>query len=209
MKTLLEILREITADNRAAYISKAKEMAEESIEHAEELYDKAQAEVKRLEELIWDASVAALKKEFGEDYEAYYTSCDGTRHPYNALNHEIYKRKHNGKGYQQAVSARGAAHILVAYKQQGIGAKYVDRKVKDAADYYDSCVNNMPKRLERFGLDVESLKYTIVGTDGWGIEMYLNDGKQRNIHCRLVACALESEYMCPHYRFIVTEKKSK
>ena len=79
--------------------------------------------------------------------------------------------------------------------------------MKEAETYYEASIKNMVNKLVKFNIDKSAMKISYPNAIGRGLEMYITDGKDRQIYARLIWAAEYSVCVAEHLRFIVTEKK--
>lgn len=83
--------------------------------------------------------------------------------------------------------------------------EYVDAKVKNASDDFDSDVRSVAMRVNEKKVDVDKLQITQIGRDPKFFEMLVTDGTIK-LYARSIWAAENSAYMRPHFRFIITDR---
>lgn len=83
--------------------------------------------------------------------------------------------------------------------------EYVDKCVKDATEEFESNIKELSNRIMDEGINVEKMEVKSVHEDPKVFNMKITDGI-KNIFCRSIIAAEYSEYMIPHYRFIITNR---
>jgi hypothetical protein len=82
---------------------------------------------------------------------------------------------------------------------------YTEYCVEEATREFEANIKELAFRIQKDELDVEKLVVKSVHDDPKVFKMKITDG-QKNLFCRSIIAALNSEYMIPHYRFIITNR---
>ncbi len=88
------------------------------------------------------------------------------------------------------------------------GVNNVDRRVDDAEKAYNEHLWSIAERIMDFDVDVSNLKVEYVDYDRRIFRLGVSDGSH-NVYARSIWAAEYSEKVTPHFRFIVTDKKSE
>ncbi len=81
-------------------------------------------------------------------------------------------------------------------------AKMHDETVK----IWDAGIKKLTAKCKTFGVDEEKVVARHPDVTGKGFSVILTDGKTREIDARVIWAAESSEFVCPHARYIVTER---
>lgn len=101
------------------------------------------------------------------------------------------------KGCAEVISDAAASMDRPAYL-----AKMHDETVK----VWDAGIKKLTAKCRTFGVDEEKVVARHPRVTGKGFEVILTDGKAREIDARVIWAAEYSEFVCPHTRYIVTER---
>ena len=82
---------------------------------------------------------------------------------------------------------------------------FVGRVVTDAEKTFEADIRNIADRIRQKGIDESKIQVKPLKVGGVGIDMMIGDEK-RALYARAIIAAMNSMYMRPHYRFIITEK---
>nr|DAR57240.1 MAG TPA: hypothetical protein [Caudoviricetes sp.] len=110
----------------------------------------------------------------------------------------IYNRLEDiRKGCAKVISDDAASMERPAYL-----AKMHDETVK----VWDAGIKKLTAKCKTFGVDEEKVVARHPNVTGKGFAVILTDGKDREIDARVIWAAEYSEFICPHTRYIVTER---
>lgn len=111
------------------------------------------------------------------------------------LNAPLYKEKH-----------RHEAEIARCERAMGMGIEaFVAKAMKDAEESFDDRVKSLSYKLDRKGFPSE-LTFSQIHSDPKLFDVIIA-GNGKKVHARSILAAENSEYMVPHFRFIVTDAK--
>lgn len=85
---------------------------------------------------------------------------------------------------------------------------YGDCKRNEADKAFTSKLKALAEKILRFGIDTDKMKIEHIDTDPKVFDAYITDGTTM-LHARSILAAEYSNYMVPHYRFIITKKNDK
>lgn len=83
--------------------------------------------------------------------------------------------------------------------------EYIDRCVEDASKEFESNIKTLSTRIMDEHINVEKMVIKSVHDDPKVFNMKITDG-EKNLFCRSIIAAAYSQYMVPHYRFIITNR---
>lgn len=87
--------------------------------------------------------------------------------------------------------------------------EYMERVKKELAISWEKGIEKFASKCRKFGVDEKKITVSFPTLTEKGFEVMLQDGKGRIIDARIIWAAEYSEYVCPHTRYIVTERKIK
>lgn len=70
-------------------------------------------------------------------------------------------------------------------------------------------IEKLASKCRKFGVDEKNIAVSCPTLTEKGFEVMLQDGRGRIIDARIIWAAEYSEYVCPHTRYIITERKIK
>ena len=82
---------------------------------------------------------------------------------------------------------------------------YGELCVKEATEEFESNIKVLASRIQEEELEVDKLEVKSVHNDPKVFNMKITDGT-KNLYCRSILAAQFSDYMRPHYRFIITNR---
>lgn len=175
------------------------------------LNEKKNSEDKGLQTLIKNLSIQtdAFKTKYINDTEKYAISVwERARDKYTAAEDEyIQLYKNNAIPYNEKKDRiSGLKEIMKknAFARQS-KERFVSRVVDDARRTFEADIRGIADRIRQKGIDESKIKVKPLQVGGVGIDMMIGDEK-RALYARAIVVALNSVYMRPHYRFIITEK---
>lgn len=175
------------------------------------LNEKKNSEDEGLQALIKNLSVqtSVFKTKYINDTEKYANSvwekaCDNYA---VAKDKYIQLRKNNTMPHSEK-EAR-ISGLKNAMKKNAIALQpkeqFVSRVVDDARKTFENDIRNIADRIRQKGIDESKIKVKPLQVGSVGIDMMIGD-ENRALYARAIVAALNSVYMRPHYRFIITEK---
>ena len=159
--------------------------------------------------VVW---FARMEEYYGKHFDHVREILPAVRARYNKLrriynnygwrmydNHRrIYNRLEDiRKGCAEVISDDAASMERPAYL-----AKMHDETVK----VWEAGIKKLTTKCKTFGVDEEKVVAQHPRVTGKGFEVILTDGKNREIDARVIWAAEYSEFVCPHTRYIVTER---
>lgn len=87
-------------------------------------------------------------------------------------------------------------------------ATYMDMVDEELRESWKHSMEVLNEKLQSFNVNVDEIKIKGIGVTPKGFECLITDGKARTIHTRMIWAGENSLYVCPHTRYIVTERKS-
>lgn len=175
------------------------------------LNEKKNSEDKGLQALIKNLSVqtSVFKTKYINDTEKYANSVwERARDKYAAAEDEyIQLYKNNTIPYSEKKDRINRLKEIM--KKNAIARQskehFVSRVVDDARRTFEADIRNIADRIRKRGIDEGKIKVKPLQVGGVGIDMMIGDEK-RALYARAIVAALNSVYMRPHYRFVITEK---
>lgn len=83
--------------------------------------------------------------------------------------------------------------------------EYIDECVEHAKEEFEASIKELSSRIMKDELEVDKLEVKSVHDDPKIFKMKISDGT-KNLYCRSIIAAMNSSYMIPHYRFIITNR---
>lgn len=175
------------------------------------LNEKKNSEDKGLQNLIKNLTVQtdAFKTKYINDTEQYATVVwERARDKYGAAEDEaIQLRNNHGISYSDKKDRLKELNDIM--KKYSIARQeksfFVGRVVTDAKKTFEADIRNIADRIRQKGIDESKIQVKPLKVGGVGIDMMIGDEK-RALYARAIIAAMNSMYMRPHYRFIITEK---
>lgn len=175
------------------------------------LNEKKNSEDKGLQALIKNLNVqtGAFKTKYINDTEKYAISVwERARDKYIAAEDEyIQLYKNNAIPYNEKKDQ--ISRLKEIMKKNALSRqskeRFVSRVVDDARRTFEADIRGIADRIRQKGIDESKIKVKPLQVGGVGIDMMIGDEK-RALYARAIVAALNSVYMRPHYRFIITEK---
>lgn len=93
------------------------------------------------------------------------------------------------------------AKILEKYTEK----TYAEECIKKATEEFEGSIKELASRIMKDELEVDKLEVKSVHDDPKIFKMKITDGI-KNLYCRSIIAAMNSSYMIPHYRFIITNR---
>lgn len=175
------------------------------------LNEKKNSEDKGLQNLIKNLTVQtdAFKTKYINDTEQYATAVwERARDKYSAAEDEaIQLRNNHGISYSEKKDRlKELSDIMKKYSiARQEKSFFVGRVVTDAKKTFEADIRNIADRIRQKGIDESKIQVKPLKVGGVGIDMMIGDEK-RALYARAIIAAMNSMYMRPHYRFIITEK---
>lgn len=175
------------------------------------LNEKRNSEDKGLQTLIKNLTIQtdAFKTKYINDTEKYAISVwERARDKYIAAEDEyIQLYKNNAIPYNEKKDR--ISRLKEIMKKNAIARqskeRFVLRVVDDARRTFEADIRGIADRIRQKGIDENKIKVKPLQVGGVGIDMMIGD-ERRALYARAIVAALNSVYMRPHYRFIITEK---
>lgn len=175
------------------------------------LNEKRNSEDKGLQTLIKNLTIQtdAFKTKYINDTEKYAISVwERARDKYIAAEDEyIQLYKNNAIPYNEKKDR--ISRLKEIMKKNAIARqskeRFVSRVVDDARRTFEADIRGIADRIRQKGIDENKIKVKPLQVGGVGIDMMIGD-ERRALYARAIVAALNSVYMRPHYRFIITEK---
>lgn len=175
------------------------------------LNEKKNSEDKGLQTLIKNLTIQtdAFKTKYINDTEKYAISVwERARDKYIAAEDEyIQLYKNNAIPYNEKKDR--ISRLKEIMKKNAIARqskeRFVSRVVDDARRTFEADIRGIADRIRQKGIDENKIKVKPLQVGGVGIDMMIGD-ERRALYARAIVAALNSVYMRPHYRFIITEK---
>lgn len=175
------------------------------------LNEKRNSEDKGLQTLIKNLTIQtdAFKTKYINDTEKYAISVwERARDKYIAAEDEyIQLYKNNAIPYNEKKDR--ISRLKEIMKKNAIARqskeRFVSRVVDDARRTFEADIRGIADRIRQKGIDENKIKVKPLQVSGVGIDMMIGD-ERRALYARAIVAALNSVYMRPHYRFIITEK---
>ena len=175
------------------------------------LNEKKNSEDKGLQNLIKNLTVQtdAFKTKYINDTEQYATAVwERARDKYSAAEDEaIQLRNNHGIPYSDKKDRlKELSDVMkkysIAHQEKSF---FVGHVVTDAKKTFEADIRNIADRIRQKGIDESKIRVKPLKVGGVGIDMMIGDEK-RALYARAIIAAMNSMYMRPHYRFIITEK---
>lgn len=74
---------------------------------------------------------------------------------------------------------------------------------------WEKGIEKLASKCRKFGVDEKNIAISCPTLTEKGFKIMLQDGRERIIYARIIWAAEYSEYVCPHTRYIITERKIK
>lgn len=175
------------------------------------LNEKKNLEDKGLQNLIKNLTVQtdAFKTKYINDTEQYATAVwERARDKYSAAEDEAIQLRNN-HGIPYSDKKDRLKELSDVMKKYSIARQeksfFVGRVVTDAKKTFEADIRNIADRIRQKGIDESKIQVKPLKVGGVGIDMMIGDEK-RALYARAIIAAMNSMYMRPHYRFIITEK---
>lgn len=84
-------------------------------------------------------------------------------------------------------------------------SSFIDENVNTAKAEFEDNIKTLSRKIMDDGLAIDKLVVKSVHDDPKVFNMKITDGS-KNLFCRSIIAAMNSEYMIPHYRFIITNR---
>lgn len=85
--------------------------------------------------------------------------------------------------------------------------EYMENAKKELAISWEKGIEKFAIKCRKFGVDEKNITVSFPTLTEKGFEVMLQDNRGRIIDARIIWAAEYSEYVCPHTRYIVTERK--
>lgn len=175
------------------------------------LNEKKNSEDKGLQNLIKNLTVQtdAFKTKYINDTEQYATAVwERSRDKYSSAEDEaIQLRNNHGIPYSEKKDRlKELSEIMKKYSiARQEKSFFVGRIVTDAKKTFEADIRNIADHIRQKGIDESKIQVKPLKVGSVGIDMMIGDEK-RALYARAIIAAMNSMYMRPHYRFIITEK---
>lgn len=175
------------------------------------LNEKKNSEDKGLQTLIKNLTIQtdAFKTKYINDTEKYAISVwERARDKYAAAEDEyIQLHRNHGIPYNEKKDRMNELDKIMRKNSISRQSKesFVSRVVVDARRTFEADIRGIADRIRQKGIDESKIEVKPLQVGGVGIDMMIGDEK-RALYARAIVAALNSVYMRPHYRFIITEK---
>ena len=87
--------------------------------------------------------------------------------------------------------------------------EYMEIVKNKLAISWEKGVEKLASKCRKFGVDEKNIAISCPTLKERGFEVMLQDGRERIIYARIIWAAEYSEFVCPHTRYIITERKNK
>ena len=175
------------------------------------LNEKKNSEDKGLQNLIKNLTVQtdAFKTKYINDTEQYAIAVwERARDKYSEAEDEAIQLRNN-HGIPYSDKKDRLKELSDIMKKYSIARQeksfFVGRVVTDAKKTFEADIRNIADRIRQKGIDESKIRVKPLKVGGVGIDMMIGDEK-RALYARAIIAAMNSMYMRPHYRFIITEK---
>lgn len=175
------------------------------------LNEKKNSEDDGLQTLIKNLTIQTdvFKTKYIKDTEQYATAVwERARDKYREADDEAVQL-HNNHGIPYSEKKDRLKELSDIKKKYSIAlqrkAFFVARVVTDAKKTFEADIRNIADRIRQKGIDESKIQVKPLKVGGVGIDMMIGDEK-RALYARAIVAAVDSMYMRPHYRFIITEK---
>lgn len=87
--------------------------------------------------------------------------------------------------------------------------EYMEIVKNKLAISWEKGVEKLASKCRKFGVDEKNIAISCPTLKEKGFEVMLQDGRERVIYARIIWAAEYSDFVCPHTRYIITERKNK
>jgi len=115
-------------------------------------------------------------------------------------NRDEYNREHK---IEQSLNSK-IERIVKIFDKYTVKT-YCEECVKHATEEFEDSIKELSSRIVKDELEVDKLEVKSVHDDPKIFKMKITDGT-KNLYCRSIIAAMNSSYMIPHYRFIITNR---
>lgn len=84
---------------------------------------------------------------------------------------------------------------------------YANSKYDEIVEYYNQSIKRLVTKCYKFNIDRSNISVSYPEVTAAGMECFITDGTGKRIWARMIWAAEYSDYMVPHVRYIVTERK--
>lgn len=124
----------------------------------------------------------------------------------NSMNYSrelIYKKNDLIKQRNKLSSAKNYFVLILNDGEKN----YIEKSIEDSKHRYNICMDELSKKINDKNMDIDNIKVKYITSDPKLYEMIITDGS-KNLYARSIWAAEYSEKVTPHYRFIITDRKS-
>lgn len=120
------------------------------------------------------------------------------------LDEELYDyKKESSRGYSAFIEIK-------RYSKNFDWNIYQEYLTKEFESHFSYNLKSIASRIYDNGkIDINSLNVISLNNDPKFLELFMEDINKNLIHCRSILAAEYSDYMIPHYRYIITIKNAK
>lgn len=86
-------------------------------------------------------------------------------------------------------------------------SEYANSKYDEIIDYYNQSIKRLVTKCYKFNIDRSNISVSYPEVTAAGMECFITDDTGKRIWARMIWAAEYSDYMIPHVRYIVTEKR--
>ena len=101
---------------------------------------------------------------------------------------------------------KGCAEVIADAAASMERAAYLAKMHDETVKVWDTGIKKLTAKCKTFGVDEDKVSARHPNVTGKGFSVILTDGKGRKIDARVIWAAESSELVCPHTRYIVTER---
>lgn len=145
-------------------------------------------------------------------YAFIHKNLEGARAQYvrakSLANHFFFRRGHARLyGNLQAFMHEKSVIIMDEATRYDDVESYMKVIGKRLEKEWESGIKKLTTKCQAYCIDEARLKVSGVDMTDKGFEVWMTDGKPRRVYARVIWAAEYSDFVCPHTRYIVTEKK--
>lgn len=101
---------------------------------------------------------------------------------------------------------KGCAEVISDDAASMERSAYLVKMHEETVKVWDAGIKKLTAKCKTFGVDENKVVARHPNVTGKGFTVILTDGKDREIDARVIWAAEYSEFVCPHTRYIVTER---
>ena len=145
-------------------------------------------------------------------YACIHRNLEGARIQYaraKSLSHYFFFNRNHARLYNnlQAYMHEMTVIIMDEAARYDNVEDYMERVQKELEREWESGLRKLTTKCQAFDIDESRLQVSGVDMTDKGFEVWITDGKPRRVYARIIWAAEYSDIVCPHTRYIVTEKK--